>query len=99
MKRQGYPIESTNVSYYSAIFSAFVNCNMDPVGDFVHICEKDLELIDSTPSLRLRFEKGMHPVYRDFEEDSSDKEDDELSVRDSIRMEEGNSGSKGKQQL
>ena len=72
---------------------------MDPVGDFVHICEKDLELIDSTPSLRLRFEKGMHPVYRDFDEDSSDKEEDELSIRDSVRMEEGNSGSKGKQQL
>ena len=60
LKRQGYPLEATNVSYYSAIFSAFVNCNMDPVGDFVHICEKDLEIIDSTPSLRLRFEKGVN---------------------------------------
>ena len=60
LKRQGYPLEGTNVSYYSAIFSAFVNCNMDPIGDFVHICEKDLEIIDSAPSLRLRFEKGVN---------------------------------------
>jgi len=46
------------VSYYSAIFSAFVNCNVDPVGDFVHICEKDLEMIDGKASLRLRFEQS-----------------------------------------
>ena len=64
LKRQGYPLEGTNVSYYSAIFSAFVNCNSDPVGDFVHIVEKDLEIIDNMPSLRLRFETGIQVVRR-----------------------------------
>ena len=37
LSRQGFPVEGANVSYYSSIFSAFVNCNADPVGDFVHI--------------------------------------------------------------
>ena len=81
LKKQGYPLDGTNVSYYSAIFSAFVNCNVDPVGDFVHICERDLELIDNTPSLRLRFEKTVQAVYRDGEEDSSEKDEEENSVK------------------
>ena len=74
LKRQGYPLDGTNVSYYSAIFSAFVNCNMDPVGDFVHICEKDLESIDNTPSLRLRFERGVNTLYREEEDSYSEKD-------------------------
>ena len=82
LKRQGYPLEGTNVSYYSSIFSAFVNCDMDPVGDFVHICEKDLEIIDNTPSLRLRFDKGTQTVCR-FDEDSSEKEDEDNSIHES----------------
>ena len=45
LKRQGFAIDGTNISYYSSIFSAFVNCYQDPVGDFVHIFEKDLEII------------------------------------------------------
>jgi len=46
LKRQGYAIDGTNVSYYSSIFSAFVNCYQDPIGDYVHIQEKDLEMIE-----------------------------------------------------
>ena len=56
LKRQGYPIDGTNVSYYSSILSAFVNCNKDPISDSVYIAAgKDLEIINGTPSLRLRF--------------------------------------------
>ena len=63
------------MSYYSAIFSAFVDCNSDPVGDFVHIDEKEIEMIANIPSLRLRFERGMQPVKRhEVDVDSSDKE-------------------------
>lgn len=76
LKRQGYPIDGTNVSYYSSIFSAFVNCDVDPVGDFVHISEKDLEVIDGTLSLRLRFDKGVSQSFKANEEDSSDHDDD-----------------------
>lgn len=31
LKKQGYALESTYISYYSAVFSAHVNCNTDPV--------------------------------------------------------------------
>ena len=59
---------------------------MDPVGDFVHIYEKDLELIDNTPSLRLRFEKGAQQMLREVDEDSSEKEEEDIKSKDiSIR--------------
>lgn len=80
LKRLGYPIDGTNVSYYSSIFSAFVNCDVDPVGEFVHISEKDLEVIDNTLSLRLRFEKSMHQSYRSPVEDSSEHEEEENNL-------------------
>ena len=69
LRRQGFPVEGTCVSYYSSIFSAFVNCNTDPVGDFVHIQAKDLEVIANYPSLRLRFEKLQGPMYPDSDEE------------------------------
>ena len=69
MKRQGFPIEGSTVSYYSSIFSAFVNCSTDPVGDFVHISEKDLEIIGEQPSLRIRFEKSQSKMYPDSDDD------------------------------
>ena len=57
LRRQGFPVEGTSVSYYSSIFSAFVNCSSDPNGEFVHIQTTDLEKIGNCPSLRIRFEK------------------------------------------
>ena len=58
LKQQGYPLENTFVSYYSAIFSAYVNCNLDPVSDSVQITDGDLEMIENAESLRLKFQKG-----------------------------------------
>lgn len=94
LKRQGYPIDGTNVSYYSSIFSAFVNCDMDPVGDFVHISEKDLEIIDNTMSLRLRFDKSVQQTVKSNEEDSSDHEDDE-NVSIQVSNNDGGATAKG----
>ena len=31
LKQQGYFIDGTNVSYYSSMLGAYVNCNSDPV--------------------------------------------------------------------
>ena len=56
MKRQGFPVEGTQVAYYSSVLSAFVKCAEDPIGDYVHVSESDLEIINDSPSLRLRFE-------------------------------------------
>ena len=61
-----------------------MNCNTDPVSDFVYIAEKDLEIISATPSLRLRFEKCQAPMYHDGDDDSSAKEDEENSIQENM---------------
>lgn len=84
LKRQGYPIDGTNVSYYSSILSAFVNCNRDPVSDSVYIAGKDLELINGILSLRLRF-LATEPVQKcknDYDEDMSSANDEDENVED-----------------
>ncbi len=58
-------MENTFVSYYSAIFSSYVNCNLDPVSDSVQICDEDLEVIENAESLRIKFLKGISKQYRD----------------------------------
>ena len=47
LKRQGYAIESTFVSYYSSVFSAYINCNLDPISETIWLSEDDLEVIDN----------------------------------------------------
>ena len=74
LKKQGYPLENTFVSYYSSIFSAFIQCNLDPVSDSVQITAADLETIDNAESLKLRFQKGITKQYRDNSEDLNDCE-------------------------
>ena len=74
LKKQGYPLENTFVSYYSSIFSAFIQCNLDPVSDSVQITAADLETIDNVDSLKLRFQKGINKQYRDNSEDINECE-------------------------
>jgi hypothetical protein len=69
LKRQGYAIENTFISYYSSIFSAYINCNLDPVSKTVFLAEDDLELIDNTLSLRLKIQKGLGRQYHDNEDE------------------------------
>jgi hypothetical protein len=59
LKKQGYPLEATLVSYYSAVFSAFINCNSDPISKKVWLTEDDLELFDDVLSLRLKFIRSI----------------------------------------
>jgi hypothetical protein len=60
LKKQGYPLENTFVSFYSAVFSAFINCNIDPVSKKLWLTEDDLELFDGILSLRLKFQKSVN---------------------------------------
>ena len=59
LKDQGYRISNTQVSYYSVLFSSFVNCNLDPVSKNIWLSDEDLQNIDNQLSLRLRFQKGV----------------------------------------
>jgi hypothetical protein len=55
LKKQGYALENTFISFYSSIFSAYVNCNLDPVSKTIWLTDEDLEIIDGQLSLRLKF--------------------------------------------
>lgn len=46
LKKLGYSLENTYVSYFSQIFSSFVNCNLDPISKTIWLTEDDLEQID-----------------------------------------------------
>lgn len=68
LKKQGYPLENTYISYYSSVFSAFVNCNLDPVSKTIWLMDDDLEKIDSSQSLRLKFQKGLCRQFTENED-------------------------------
>ena len=78
LKKQGYPIESTLISFYSNLFSAFVNCNSDPLSDYIQLSEEDLEVIDNAYSLRIKFERSLTDV-------GADRHDEEVSDPDPIQ--------------
>lgn len=59
LKKQGFPLENTYISYYSSVFLAYVNCNLDPISKTIWLTDDDLEQIDSSQSLRLKFQKGL----------------------------------------
>ena len=69
LKKQGYAIENTFISFYSAIFSAYVNCNLDPVSKTIWLSDEDLEIIDGQLSLRLKFIKGLCKQFTDGDEE------------------------------
>jgi hypothetical protein len=79
LKKQGYPLENTFVSFYSAVFSAFINCNVDPVSKKLWLTEDDLELFDDVLSLRLKFQRSVNKQYN-IDVDSDENEDLEQSV-------------------
>lgn len=62
-------MDNTFVSYYSSIFSAYINCNLDPISKTIWLSEDDLEVIDNSLSLRLKFQKGVGRQYQDNEDE------------------------------
>lgn len=46
LKKQGYPIENTFVAYYSNLFSAYINCSLDPISRQIYLSEEDFEVFD-----------------------------------------------------
>jgi hypothetical protein len=62
LKRQGFQLENTFISYLSFVFSAYVNCNMDPVSKSIWLTDDDLETIDNQLSLRLKFQRDERDV-------------------------------------
>ncbi len=42
LKKSGYPLENCFVAMYSPIFSAYVNCGLDPLPQSIKITKEDL---------------------------------------------------------
>ena len=96
LKHQGYSIEHNFVSYYSSVFSAYINCNTDPISKSIYISEDDLEMIDNQLSLRLKIQKGLVRQYQDDDTDddllrslqSYEEEEDDEENKDSNSFEQ-----------
>ena len=59
------------------MFSAYINCNLDPISKTIWLIEDDLEVIDGTLSLRLQFKKGITHQHQDTEEFDGRSESEE----------------------
>ena len=67
IKKQGYPIENSFVSYYSADFQVQVNCGPDPIAKSIALCPTDLEGNFETKdlSIQLIFARGIKADLED----------------------------------
>lgn len=67
IKKQGYPVENSFVSYYSADFQVQINCGSDPISPAISICPTDLEenQFSNELSLQLIFARSMKEDLED----------------------------------
>lgn len=42
LKRLGYPLENCFISFFSPVFSAYINCGLDPLTSSIKITREDL---------------------------------------------------------
>lgn len=42
LKKLGYPLENCFIAFYSPIFSAFINCGLDPLPNSIKVTKEDL---------------------------------------------------------
>ncbi len=75
LKKCGYPLENCFVAIYSPIFSAYVNCGLDPLPLSIKISKEDL-LTDQPDSycLRMKFLWGIRSDQNGHEEGAGEDE-------------------------
>ncbi len=42
LKKLGYPLENCFISFFSPVFSAYINCGLDPLTNSIKITGEDL---------------------------------------------------------
>lgn len=69
IKKQGYPVENSFVSYYSADFQVQINCGADPISPAISICPTDLEenQYSNELSLQLIFARSLKEDLEEVE--------------------------------
>lgn len=72
LKRCGYPLENCFVSFFSPIFSAYINCGLDPLPSSIKITKEDLTQVKTQDmeifKLLLKFQWGIRSEYKTEEE-------------------------------
>ena len=81
LKKCGYPLENCFVSFWSPVFSAFINCGLDPLPQSIKLTKEDLLLAnvlkpnggsdesnDDQFKLHLKFLKGITSEYKGDDE-------------------------------
>ena len=84
IKKQGFPIENTFVSYYSADFQALINCGPEPISKAITISLSDLEVNNDTKefSIQLIFARGVKAELYDQNENSKiENNTDDLALQ------------------
>ena len=73
LKKIGYPLENCFVSFYSPIFTTFINCGLDPLPQSIKITKDDIYKVDQKQVLKLKFQWGIRSDYR-VEDQNVDEE-------------------------
>lgn len=47
LKKGGYPLENCFVSFFSPVFSAYINCGLDPLPQSLKLSKEDFHAIKS----------------------------------------------------
>lgn len=72
LKKCGYPLENCFVAYQSPVFSAFINCGLDPLPNSIKITKEDLIYVKNENEdkfkLEFKFQWGIRSEYKNEEE-------------------------------
>lgn len=72
LKKSGYPLENCFVSFFSPIFSAYINCGLDPLPSSIKITHEDMQQMKGQDQemfkLQLKFQWGIRSEYKNEEE-------------------------------
>lgn len=47
LKKCGYPLENCFISFFSPVFSAYINCGLDPLPTSIKITNEDLSTVNT----------------------------------------------------
>jgi hypothetical protein len=82
LKKCGYPLENCFVSFQSPVFSAYINCGLDPLPQSIKLTKEDFAVTakgEANYRLQLKFIWGIRSEYKG--------EDDALATQPEIEQE------------
>jgi hypothetical protein len=92
LKKCGYPLENCFVSYFSPVFSAFINCGLDPLPQSIKLSKEDLIAVKPGSSgaesyrLHLKFLWGIRSEFKGEEEGAAGSQVPELEQHESTSI-------------